>query len=496
MTNRGATALSTLDRRAASDQQPSHWTAASRSVTPPAPSLRTVFSLASPSPEHNPLPSARPPASTASSSSSRNLPLPPQPTRTVSSSSASSNPSSSIPRSSSSTASSSSSSLPRVPSTTPAPSTFAAAATTAANEEAIPDAPGWGPTPIVTLPPESYDIVILLDNREQSRQDREFFQRHLQNQGVFVDTVTLPVGDMAWAARPREGVDGPLGTLQRGLGPQTYVLLDYIAERKRIDDLRTSIHDNRWIEQKWRLEGSALTNLHYIVEEAAAVMQRVTSDPATVKAIMTAKVQTIAWSGFNLHVTRSDQETAELLAQITMMIARLWKPHPLHVVMSEHVKSRADWTAFRKFGVVDSMSKQLVPMTRPQLQSIWHHQGALNRCLMSPHILLSRLSDFSGKSSQVQLRDFFTRMLMTIQGVSAEKARFLVKYFPTPYSLHEAYQKVPEADRPLFLARFFDDLEAQQGMLGRKKIKEALSRRIAEVFTSSQYSDAQVGTDD
>lgn len=49
----------------------------------------------------------------------------------------------------------------------------------------------------------------------------------------------LPVGDGIWIARHRND-------------QQEYVL-DFIVERKKVDDLRQSIRDNRYKDQKLRL---------------------------------------------------------------------------------------------------------------------------------------------------------------------------------------------------------------------------------------------------
>nr|GEZ91161.1 crossover junction endonuclease MUS81 [Tanacetum cinerariifolium] len=62
----------------------------------------------------------------------------------------------------------------------------------------------------------------------------------------------LPVGDGIWIARHKQ------------LGSE-YVL-DFIVERKNVDDLRSSIRDNRYREQKVRILRSGLKRLIYLVE--------------------------------------------------------------------------------------------------------------------------------------------------------------------------------------------------------------------------------------
>ncbi|XP_041006744.1 crossover junction endonuclease MUS81-like [Juglans microcarpa x Juglans regia] len=63
----------------------------------------------------------------------------------------------------------------------------------------------------------------------------------------------LPVGDGIWIARHKY-VDSE------------YVL-DYIVERKNVDDLHCSIRDNRYWDQKLRLLRCGLKRLKYLVED-------------------------------------------------------------------------------------------------------------------------------------------------------------------------------------------------------------------------------------
>lgn len=90
------------------------------------------------------------------------------------------------------------------------------------------------------LPAGSYDIFMVLDIRE-GRQSNEALIPDLEARGVNIESRALAIGDVAWIARKKH-VDG-LG------GPQECVL-DFIVERKRMDDLVTSVKDGRFHEQK------------------------------------------------------------------------------------------------------------------------------------------------------------------------------------------------------------------------------------------------------
>lgn len=61
----------------------------------------------------------------------------------------------------------------------------------------------------------------------------------------------LSAGDFLWIARDRRGNEA---------------VLPYIVERKRMDDLASSIKDGRFREQKFRLKESGISNVIYLIE--------------------------------------------------------------------------------------------------------------------------------------------------------------------------------------------------------------------------------------
>jgi crossover junction endonuclease MUS81 len=90
-----------------------------------------------------------------------------------------------------------------------------------------------------TLPPHTFDIILLLDSREMTkRSDRTFIQRELEQRGIQVETRNLELGDVLWVARSKD----------RRLGGE--LILDVIIERKCMSDLVASIKDGRYYEQK------------------------------------------------------------------------------------------------------------------------------------------------------------------------------------------------------------------------------------------------------
>lgn len=89
--------------------------------------------------------------------------------------------------------------------------------------------------------PGSFDITLILDVREVRVQgDRDYISNKLREKGVDVETRALDIGDVIWIAKPKE----PSPLLPKE------VVLDHIVERKRMDDLVSSIKDGRFNEQK------------------------------------------------------------------------------------------------------------------------------------------------------------------------------------------------------------------------------------------------------
>lgn len=101
-------------------------------------------------------------------------------------------------------------------------------------------APAFDPADAITFPHGTYDVVLILDTREvESRNNRDKIAEALAAKNVAVETRALRLGDMCWVARRRDGHGGE----------EDECVLDYVVERKRLDDLCSSIRDGRYKEQ-------------------------------------------------------------------------------------------------------------------------------------------------------------------------------------------------------------------------------------------------------
>lgn len=100
--------------------------------------------------------------------------------------------------------------------------------------------PTFHPSNAIVFPPGSYDIVLIIDTREiESKSSRDRIAESLLSKGIRVETRALKLGDMMWIARYNDGHGGE----------EDECVLDYVVERKRLDDLCTSIRDGRYTEQ-------------------------------------------------------------------------------------------------------------------------------------------------------------------------------------------------------------------------------------------------------
>ena len=109
----------------------------------------------------------------------------------------------------------------------------------------------------ILLPPDSFTVELVLDTREvQAKTNRTYIEKELTKKGVQPIVRALAIGDFFWVAKMREK-----NSLARYGVEGDEVTLDYIVERKRLDDLIGSIKDGRFHEQKFRLKRSGIKNV-------------------------------------------------------------------------------------------------------------------------------------------------------------------------------------------------------------------------------------------
>uniref|UniRef100_A0A6A7G8E3 Crossover junction endonuclease MUS81 n=1 Tax=Hirondellea gigas TaxID=1518452 RepID=A0A6A7G8E3_9CRUS len=113
---------------------------------------------------------------------------------------------------------------------------------------------------LFTLPADSYDVMLCVDLAETtSKSSKQGIVKELKQNGVLHDVRKLHVGDFTWVAREKEITTGK---------SRREIILPCIVERKRMDDLASSIKDGRCREQKHRLLQCGIDTTVYLVETA------------------------------------------------------------------------------------------------------------------------------------------------------------------------------------------------------------------------------------
>ncbi|WPT13049.1 Crossover junction endonuclease MUS81 [Picochlorum sp. SENEW3] len=263
----------------------------------------------------------------------------------------------------------------------------------------------------VRLPPlspgqsflQEYDIVLLVDIRERyfrtatSRSNGESLESHLnriRQMGCIVETRTIPVGDVAWVAR------------RKGRMNEEYIL-DYIVERKSVEDLIQSIKESgRYHNQKYRLKHCGLNNLYYLVEGQVELL----SSSSDYKLVCTACAKTSTIDGFRVIRTKNVAQTLSLYKNMTQSITQFYQ--------SQSVQPRSGAAVERC----------------PSFSEFFNHCANFEKGLMT-------------------LQDMWAQMLNEVPGLGPEVCASIVQAYPTPAALWKAYKGVPVNERHAVLAQ-------------------------------------------
>lgn len=277
----------------------------------------------------------------------------------------------------------------------------------------------------------SYQVQLIIDNREvRSRDSRDFFPKQLREKhSINALTEALPVGDALWVVENTH-------TGKRAV-------VDYILERKRLDDLVGSIKDGRFTEQKFRLNKSGLEYIIYLLEKPVSM----SAGPFS-QAIQTALSQSVITNQFYYHKTDSPEATAEYLARVTKFItARLYK-RSIHVITPNSLNYKDSVEEAKK-----SIDGQITAIDWDTFETAMSKSGSLT------------------------VKDVFIKMLMTIRGVTFERATLIQRFYATPLLLVQKYASITLAEDKALL---FAELTANE--IATRKISKQVSTRIYETW--------------
>ncbi|XP_022108685.1 crossover junction endonuclease MUS81-like [Acanthaster planci] len=273
------------------------------------------------------------------------------------------------------------------------------------------------PVPLYVLQPGTFDIVLCVDNCEtaggSAKSRKQLLLPELQKNGVTLDVRKLQVGDFLWIAREKR-VPVP-GMLQMPAARE--VALDYVVERKRMDDLCCSITDGRFKEQKFRLKQSGLRQPIYLIEDFGSIDHL--SIPAST--LRQATINTQVVDGFFVKHTRDIKESAAYLT-----------------IMTRYLQGHYS-------------NKTLEAYCRDDLEKLPSNPSVTDR--VQKLMTFSEVYESSVKNKNTTVTETFAKQLLQFSGLTAEKALAITRRYPTPSDLVGAYESCAmEKDREKLLS--------------------------------------------
>ncbi|XP_022115228.2 crossover junction endonuclease MUS81 [Pieris rapae] len=266
-------------------------------------------------------------------------------------------------------------------------------------------------TPVIYLPANCYDIVLLIDKNEKNGNDDPFHNYP----DLKYELRSLKVGDFTWIARNRVSNEE--------------LVLPYIIERKRMDDLGASIKDGRFHEQKFRLRKCGLKHVFYLVESYDKNKHVGLPLPSLMQALANTRIQ----DGFKIYYTDS-----------------LIKSHRFLAMMTKRLQ-------------VEYMNKSLCGASCDPKDGMLMTYNYFNKS--------------SVKTKVLSVTEMFIKMLLQLKGMSVEKALAITSVYKTPKSLLTAYENCDTKLGALLLAHLkYGDLNRNVG--------PTVSKTIYQLFTT------------
>ncbi|OBT46111.1 hypothetical protein VE00_02806 [Pseudogymnoascus sp. WSF 3629] len=303
----------------------------------------------------------------------------------------------------------------------------------------------------ITIPPSAFTLELVLDVREvRAKEDRDYMRIELTKKGVPPIMRSLDLGDALWVAKCKD----PHYLQRHGLEGDE-IMLDWIVERKRLDDLVGSIKDGRFHEQKFRLRKSGVKNVIYIIEEISMNADHFQKyEEAVESAIASSQVV----NGYFIKKTQKMDDTIRYLTRMTVMLKGLYESKPLKVIPTRVL------TTQNYLPLLTQLSEK--------------HPGVTH------NITYQAFASLASKSETLTLRDVFLKMLMCTRGVTGDKALEIQRRWKTPEEFVRAFEACGGGDEGK--KRKQEMVSGQMNnLVGRKKVARVLSARIADVWADA-----------
>uniref|UniRef100_A0A0X3NMN3 Crossover junction endonuclease MUS81 n=3 Tax=Schistocephalus solidus TaxID=70667 RepID=A0A0X3NMN3_SCHSO len=224
---------------------------------------------------------------------------------------------------------------------------------------------------------------------------KETLQSDLSGISVGCEVRSLPVGDFVWVARPLSDISAPSSFKE--------VVISIVVERKRADDLASSIVDGRFLEQKSRMQKLGFKRI-YLFEECTGMRNLHISYETLLQSLINAQLI----DGCEAVNFSNGSQCAEYLAALSRTLLS---------------KAVFDLTVY--YG--DSKPNN------PNLDRLWG-------------IPWDEFSFKSKKSPVLSLREEFGRHLLQIHTMTGPKAANILSAYPTPISLVKAFAETRDGD--------------------------------------------------
>ncbi|KAL4781857.1 ERCC4 domain-containing protein [Aspergillus varians] len=321
----------------------------------------------------------------------------------------------------------------------------------------------------VAIPPDSFTVQLILDTREvRTSKDRDYISNELIKKGITPEVRALEVGDTMWVAKFHDP------TFLSKYGEEgDEVMLDWIVERKRLDDLIGSIKDGRFHEQKFRLRRSGIKNVIYLIEEFTVTHDSNSATAAKYHDMVSSAIaQTQVVNGYFVKRTKGLDDTIRYLARMTFLLRDMYSAGVTSPSSSSQAQSQPPKTPSQTLSLLSTRHVSLSPTYLQAVSDLRTQNPNVTYGVTFPTFCA-----VASKSEALTLRDVFLKMLMCTKGVSGDKALEIQRQWPTPQAFVRAFEALSTKDRETMVSDQMTHL-----MVGRKKIAKVLSKKIAEVW--------------
>ncbi|KAI8479205.1 Crossover junction endonuclease mus81 [Branchiostoma belcheri] len=258
--------------------------------------------------------------------------------------------------------------------------------------------------PLFTLYPGEFEVVLCVDTQETTGgaagSRKVNLVPELLKNSVRCDVRNLHVGDFLWVAR--EKVRPLPGQLHPPVPRE--LVLDYVVERKRMDDLASSVKGSRFKEQKFRLKMSGLRKPIYLVEDFGSSAQHFCLPEAT---LQQAIVNTQVNDGFFV------KRTSDMKGSVTYL-----------TLMTHYLQSHYAGKTLEGYSQEDLQDQS----------SDLKLDASVIKLLTFPEF-----NETSVKNRVMTVKEMFAKQLMQFHGMSKEKVAAVVNTYPTPVALLQSY---------------------------------------------------------